>query len=218
MTIVMHSCHRDMFIGDSGSFLIYASPSSCLSFCLCADMFPYEDSKTVSVCPSVYTPRNENLPGFVNICPTLVIDTSMERSSRVLQHGNRKIWFFSKKIRLSSKLNFDLCQRAEVIREGLNMHLYDDIGDASSSLRGSTSSLSGDISAPDMFPWAHASVCLYFCGSSPSPSIFVSKVDTSNWFICACADVIHVNRKIFSSTSPYHDDIFSNFKFIRLWV
>ena len=26
---------------------------------LCADMFPYEDSKTVSVCPSLLTPRKE---------------------------------------------------------------------------------------------------------------------------------------------------------------
>ena len=31
---------------------------------------------------------------FVNISPTLVIDTSMGRFSRVLQHGNPKIWFF----------------------------------------------------------------------------------------------------------------------------
>ena len=41
-------------------------------------------------------------PGFVNITPTLVIDTSTERSSRVLQHGNQKIDFFFQK---SSKLN-----------------------------------------------------------------------------------------------------------------
>ena len=41
---------------------------------------------------------------------------------------------------LSSKLNFDLCQRAEIIQVGLNMHLYDDIGDASSSLQVATSS------------------------------------------------------------------------------
>ena len=40
---------------------------------------------------------------FVNISPTLVIDTSMERSSRVLQHGNPKIWFFFQK---SSKFEF----------------------------------------------------------------------------------------------------------------
>ena len=39
---------------------------------------------------------------FVNISPTLVIDISMERSSRVLQHGNPK--FFSKCL----ELNFEL--------------------------------------------------------------------------------------------------------------
>ena len=39
--------------------------------------FPYADKK--------------NRPGFVNISPTLLIDTSTERSSRVLQHGNQKI-------------------------------------------------------------------------------------------------------------------------------
>ena len=40
-------------------------------------------------------------PSFVNISPTLVIDTSMERSSRVLHHGNSK---FSKR----SKFNFHI--------------------------------------------------------------------------------------------------------------
>ena len=91
--------------------------------------------------------KSWNHLSFVNISPTLAIDTSMERSSRILQHGIIKIWL--KKIRnwiltylffLSSKLNFDLCRRAEIIQVGLNMHLYHDIGDASSSLRGSTSS------------------------------------------------------------------------------
>ena len=52
----------------------------------------------------------------------------------------QKLDFFQK----ISKLNFDLCQRAEIniqVGLGLNMHLYDDIRDTSSSLRGSTSSL-----------------------------------------------------------------------------
>ena len=48
----------------------------------------------------------------------------------------QKFDFFQKNL----KLNFDLCQRAEIVQVGLNMNLYDDIGDASSSLRGSTSS------------------------------------------------------------------------------
>ena len=73
-------------------------------------MFPCEDSKTVSVCPSVRPsvcpsvhlsvcphPEKRYHHSFVNISPTLIIDTSMERSSRVLHHGNPKIWFFFQK-------------------------------------------------------------------------------------------------------------------------
>ena len=39
-------------------------------------------------------PEKRNCRGFVYISPTLVIDTSMERSLQVLQHENIKIWFF----------------------------------------------------------------------------------------------------------------------------
>ena len=66
-------------------------------------MFSCEDSKTVSVCPY---PEKRNHLSIINISPTLVIDTSMERSSRVLPHRNPKVRFFFQK---SSKLNFDLC-------------------------------------------------------------------------------------------------------------
>ena len=54
------------------------------------------------VCPSVCTPRKvvRSYHSFVNISPTLVIDTSMERSSRVLHH--QKFYFFLK----SSKFEF----------------------------------------------------------------------------------------------------------------
>ena len=58
-------------------------------------MFPYEDSKTVSVCP--YTEKR-NHHSFVNISPTLVIDASMERSSRVLQHAHGKCEFYKIKV------------------------------------------------------------------------------------------------------------------------
>ena len=51
-------------------------------------------------------------------------------------------FFFSKKFEIEFELYFDLCWRAEIIQVGLNMHLYVDIGDASSSLWGSTSSTS----------------------------------------------------------------------------
>ena len=150
----------------------------------------------LSVCPH---PEKRYHHSFVNISPTLVIDTSMERSSRVLHHGNPKMWFFFQKVRnwrnwilsvhrvsvcrekkspwlhqyqsyisnwyvngkvftstttwepknliffsekfeIEFDLYIDLCWRAEIIQVGLNMHLYVDIGDASSSLWGSTSS------------------------------------------------------------------------------
>ena len=56
--------------------------------------------------------------------------------------GTKKFdFFFSKKFEIEFDLYFDLCWRAEIIQVGLNMHLYVDIGDASSSLWGSTSSL-----------------------------------------------------------------------------
>ena len=71
-------------------------------------MFPYENSKPlsvclsvrlsvrlsvhVSVCLSVCTPSEEvTIHSFVNISPALVIDTSMKRSSQVLHHENSKI-------------------------------------------------------------------------------------------------------------------------------
>ena len=66
----------------------------------------------LSVCPSVHLsfcphPEKRYHLSFVNISPTLVIDTLMERSSRVLHHGNPKIWFFfSKKFQIRI-LTFD---------------------------------------------------------------------------------------------------------------
>ena len=73
-------------------------------------MFPYEDSKTVSVCLSVRPsvcpsvrpsvcphPEKGNPLSFVNISPTIVIDASMERFSRVLHNGNPKILIFFQK-------------------------------------------------------------------------------------------------------------------------
>ena len=57
--------------------------------------------------------KSWNHLSFVNISPTLVIDTSTERSSRVLQHGNQEIWlFFSKKFEIEFDLYFDLCWRS----------------------------------------------------------------------------------------------------------
>ena len=52
----------------------------------------------------------------------------------------KKLISFSRKFEIEFDLYFDLCWRAEIIQVGLNMHLHVDIGDASSSLWGSTSS------------------------------------------------------------------------------
>ena len=58
--------------------------------------------------PEFLYAQKRNRPDFVNTSPTLVIDMSTERSSRVLQHGNQ--FFFSKKF----EIEFDLCWRAEI--------------------------------------------------------------------------------------------------------
>ena len=73
--------------------------------------------------------EKRNHPGFVNIRLTLVIGTSMERSSRELQHGTPKIWF------LFFKFNFDLCWRAEINIQIARSQYLHDIGDASFPLR-----------------------------------------------------------------------------------
>ena len=66
-------------------------PKPCLSVCL---------SVRLSICPY---PEKRNHHSFVNISPTLVIDTSMERSSRELHDANPKnLNFFQK----SSKFEF----------------------------------------------------------------------------------------------------------------
>ena len=57
--------------------------------------------------------EKRNRPGFGNISPTSVSDASTERSSRVLQHENQEIWFFfSKKFEIEFDLYFDLCWKA----------------------------------------------------------------------------------------------------------
>ena len=56
----------------------------------------------LSVCPH----PEKRYHSFDNISPTLVIDTSMERSSRVLHHGNPKIWIF---FFFQKSLKFKIC-------------------------------------------------------------------------------------------------------------
>ena len=69
------------------------------------------------------------------------MERSLQVATTLLQHVNPKIgFFFQKNLKLNFDLYFDLCWRDEIIQVGLDINLYDIIGDASSSLRGSTSS------------------------------------------------------------------------------
>ena len=70
--------------------------------------------------------------------------------------------FFSRKFEIEFDLYFDLCWRAEIIQVGLNMHLYVDIGDASSSLWGSTSSFCLNVSIFDDFGHDWCSILIFF--------------------------------------------------------
>ena len=76
------------------------------------EFFKKFEIEEIEFCPYPEFPYAEkrNRPGFVNISPTLVTDTSTERSSRVLQHENQKnFFFFFKKFEIEFDLYFDLC-------------------------------------------------------------------------------------------------------------
>ena len=91
----------------------------------------------IEFCPYPEFPYAEkrNRHGFVNISPILVIDTSMEWSSSTTT-WEPKIWLFFKKI-----WNWIWLVLKSWNQHSSRSHLYVDIGDASSSLWGSTSSL-----------------------------------------------------------------------------
>ena len=91
--IFMHPRPPGRHIGiDSYSLIL----SFELKFFLCADMFPCEDSKN-RVCPY---PEKKNHLSFVNISPTLVIDTSMERFHEYYTIETQKFYFFPKKFEI----------------------------------------------------------------------------------------------------------------------
>ena len=94
---IMHSRHWGMHFELRGEIF-------CVPICFylripkpCLSVRPY--------------PEKRYHPSFVNMSPTLVIDTSMERSSRVLvtvlQHENPNIWIsFQKKVEIEFWLVF----------------------------------------------------------------------------------------------------------------
>ena len=86
----------------------------------CEFFFKKFEIDEIEFCPYPEFPYAEkrNRPAFVNISHTQVIDTSTERSSRVLQHGNQKFDFVFQNKKF--EIEFDLCWRAEInIQVGL---------------------------------------------------------------------------------------------------
>ena len=66
--------------------------------------------------PRVSVHREKKSLCFLNISPTLVINASMERSSRVFTTAwkSKNLIFFKKSMKLNFDLYFDVCQRAEI--------------------------------------------------------------------------------------------------------
>ena len=89
----------------------------------------------VSVCRETKSPWVRQYQSYIS---NWYVTGKVFRSTTTWEPKN--LIFFSKKFKIEFDLYFDLCWRTEIIQVGLNMHLYVDIGDASSSLWGSTSS------------------------------------------------------------------------------
>ena len=108
----------------------------------------------IEFCPYPEFPYAEkrNRPGFVNISSTLVIDTSTERSSSTTTWEPN--FFFFKKVR-----NWIWLVLKTWNQHSSRSHLYVDIGDASSSLWGSTSSY--DLISADLCAVHELSVCTH---------------------------------------------------------
>ena len=99
-------------------------------------------TKLNSVCtPSFRMPRKKSLwlRQYQSYISNWYINGKVFTSTNY-NMGTKKFDFFSRKFEIEFDLYFDLCWRDEIIQVGLNMHLYVDIRDASSSLWRSTSS------------------------------------------------------------------------------
>ena len=85
----------------------------------------------VSVCREIKSPWLRQYQSYVS---NWYVNGKVFTSTTTWE--SKKYDFFSKKFEIEFDLYFDLCWRAEIIQVGLKMHLYVDIGDASSSLEG----------------------------------------------------------------------------------
>ena len=154
--------------------------------------------------------KSWNHHSFVNISPTLVIDTSMERSSRVLHHGNPKIWIFFKK---SSKFEFWLSTKS------WNHHSFVNISPAlviNASMEWSSRVLQ------------HGNPKMWFFfqkvrnrrnGILSVPRVSVRREKKSPWLRQYQSYISnwYINGKVFTSTTTW-EPIFFFFKKVRIWI
>ena len=101
--------------------------------------FKYDTTNSVRT-PSFLMPKKKSpwLRQYQSYISNWYVNGKVFTSTTTWEPKN--LIFFSRKFEIEFDLYFDLCWRVEIIQVGLNMHLYVDIGDASSSLWGSTSS------------------------------------------------------------------------------
>ena len=152
--------------------------------------------------------KSWNHLSFVNISPTLLIDTSMERSSRVIHHGNPKIWSLFQK---SSKFEFRL------LTKSWNQLTFVNISPTIVNWN-----INGMVFTSTT-PWKPRKVNFFkkfeiFCpypdfsyAEKKSPWLRQYQSYISNWY---------VNGKVFTSTTTWEPKylIFFFFKKVRNWI
>ena len=93
----LYKKYHPSFVNISPTVVIYTSmemSSKSTSYSMETQKFEFFKFSQKFEIEFWLVPKSWNHPSFVNISPTLVIDTSMERSSRVLQHWKKNLIFF----------------------------------------------------------------------------------------------------------------------------
>ena len=143
-------------------------------------------SVCLSVCPH---PEKRYHHSFVNISPTLVIDTSMERSSRVVHHGNPKICFFFQK-----SLKFEICLLTKSWSHLSFVNISPTLVIDTSMKRFSRVLHHGNPKIGFFFSKKFEIRILTFDEELKSPYLRQYQSYISNWYI---------NGKVFTSTTPW---------------
>ena len=163
-----------------------------LKFFVCrhVSIWGFQNRVCLSVRPSVCPhPEKRNHHSFVNISPTLVIDASMERSSRVLHHGNPKIWKKNSKKFEIRNLTFDEELKSPWLRryQSYISNWY----------------INGKVFTSTK-PWEPKNLIFF-----QKRSKFEFWLLTNSWNhlsfvnISPTLVIIHINGKVFSSTTPW---------------